>query len=78
MTEQAKPSKQTTHADGTSAHEADKALAEKTTEITRITQEDFLAQLALILEQYDTDKDGLLSDEDWGRVEADMALSRVS
>lgn len=42
------------------------------TEITRITQEDFLAQLAAILARYDTDGDGILSDEDWSRVAEDF------
>lgn len=37
--------------------------------ITRISQEDFLAQLAQALALYDEDGDGLLSDEEWKWVE---------
>ncbi|WP_417272963.1 hypothetical protein [Celeribacter halophilus] len=33
--------------------------------ITRITQEDFLAQLAQALALYDHDGDGLLTEEEW-------------
>lgn len=37
--------------------------------ITRITQEDFLAQLAQALALYDQDGDGLLTEEEWKWVE---------
>lgn len=37
--------------------------------ITRITQEDFLAQLAQALALYDRDGDGLLTEEEWKWVE---------
>ncbi|SFJ71324.1 hypothetical protein [Celeribacter neptunius] len=37
--------------------------------ITRITQEDFLAQLAQALALYDQDGDGDLSEEEWKWVE---------
>lgn len=40
--------------------------------ITRIRQDDFLAQLTQALATYDTDGDGLLSDEDWQRVALDL------
>ncbi|WP_226548973.1 MULTISPECIES: hypothetical protein [Celeribacter] len=37
--------------------------------ITRITQEDFFAQLAQALALYDQDGDGLLTEEEWKWVE---------
>ncbi|PZX12676.1 hypothetical protein [Celeribacter halophilus] len=37
--------------------------------ITRITQEDFLAQLAQALALYDRDEDGLLTEEEWQWVQ---------
>ncbi|WP_417246876.1 MULTISPECIES: hypothetical protein [Celeribacter] len=37
--------------------------------ITRITQEDFLAQLAQALALYDHDGDGLLTEEEWQWVQ---------
>lgn len=38
----------------------------------RLRQEDFFAQLSEVLRQYDHDGDGLLSEEDWGRVSRDL------
>ncbi|WP_417239314.1 hypothetical protein [Celeribacter halophilus] len=37
--------------------------------ITRVTQEDFLAQLAQALALYDHDGDGLLTEEEWQWVQ---------
>ncbi|WP_417275317.1 hypothetical protein [Celeribacter halophilus] len=37
--------------------------------ITRVTQEDFLAQLAQALALYDRDGDGLLTEEEWQWVQ---------
>jgi hypothetical protein len=37
--------------------------------ISRITQEDFLAQLSRALADYDKDRDGLLTEEEWRWVE---------
>jgi hypothetical protein len=41
-------------------------------QLTRIRQDDFLAQLAQALATYDTDGDGLLSEGDWQRVADDL------
>lgn len=41
-------------------------------QLTRIRQDDFLAQLAQALATYDTDGDGLLSESDWLRVADDL------
>jgi hypothetical protein len=41
-------------------------------QISRIRQDDFLAQLTQALAAYDTDGDGLLSDDDWQRVADDL------
>lgn len=43
------------------------------TQITRITQVDFLAQLEQALARYDLDEDGLLSEDEWQKVAKDHA-----
>ena len=40
--------------------------------ITRVTQVDFLAQLAALIDAYDSDGDGWLTEEDWQRIEDDL------
>ncbi|PTQ75810.1 hypothetical protein [Celeribacter persicus] len=53
---------------GTGSEEKHPKLQEVAT-ITRITQEDFLAQLSQLLAFYDRDGDGILTDEEWKWVE---------
>ena len=45
----------------------------KPTQITRIKQIDFLAQLEQALARYDHDNDGQLSDDAWEKVQQDYA-----
>ncbi|WP_417241706.1 hypothetical protein [Celeribacter sp.] len=40
--------------------------------ITRVTQVDFLAQLAALIAAYDLDGDGWLTEDDWQRIEDDL------
>jgi hypothetical protein len=49
--------------------EGERPKLQEVATVTRITQEDFLAQLAQIVALYDQDGDGILTHEEWKWLE---------
>lgn len=56
----------------------DHGVKDETTQITRVKQDDFLAQLTRALEAYDHDGDGLLSNDQWNCFAEDLKQANVA